>query len=103
MAGALAASRQRLAAFAAAPHRHRQHAARALLVYHMLEHRSRPRQTLADWVAMTPVFLQAMRCAAGTDQALEGAQALLDQMVTDGLLRQSGDGDATVVELAEAA
>ena len=35
---------QRLAAFIAAPQKHRAHAARSLVVYHMLEHRRRPRQ-----------------------------------------------------------
>jgi glyoxylase-like metal-dependent hydrolase (beta-lactamase superfamily II) len=102
VAGALAASRQRLQAFAAAPHRHRQHAARALLVYHLLEHRRRPRQALVDWMAGTPIFLQAMQCAAGSPQALQGAQAVVDRLLADGVVRQQGDGDAAWVEMTDA-
>ena len=87
VAAALAASRQRLAAFAAAPVRHRQHAARALVSYHMLEHRQRPRQDLMAWIARTPVFLQALQCEGDPPLAQARAAEVLDRLLADGVLR----------------
>ncbi len=91
VAAALSASRQRLAAFAAAPHKHRQHAARALLSYHMLEFRQRPRQALIDWMARTAVFKQALDCADDPLLAQDRATETLDRLLADGVLRQQGD------------
>ena len=88
VAAALAASRQRLAAFAKAPLKHRQHAARALVSYHMLEFRARPREALVGWIAATPVFGQALQCAH--DPLLANALAVetLDRLLADGVLRE---------------
>lgn len=91
VAAAIAASRQRLDAFAAAPLRHRQHAARALVVYHLLEHRSRPRQALIDWIATTPIFLKALQCADDPPRARALAQATLARLLADGVLAARGD------------
>ncbi len=91
VAAALAASRQRLAAFAAAPHKHRQHAARALVSYHMLEFRERPRQALIDWITCTTIFKQALQCADDPALARACATETLDRLLSDGVLRQQGD------------
>jgi glyoxylase-like metal-dependent hydrolase (beta-lactamase superfamily II) len=93
VAAALAASRQRLAAFQAAPQKHRAHAARALVVYHMLEHRSRPRQALVDWVATTPIFLKALQCVGDAAKAQQAAEATVARLLSDGVLvQQLADG-----------
>ena len=86
VAAALAASRQRLRAFAAAPMKHRQHATRALVVYHLLEHRVRPRDALVHWIATTPVFVRALQCADDPPRARALAQATIDRLLTDGVL-----------------
>ncbi len=86
VAAALAASRQRLAAFVAAPHKHRAHAARALVAYHMLEHRRRPRQALVDWIASTPIFLQALQCAGDASKARQAAETTVARLLADGVL-----------------
>jgi glyoxylase-like metal-dependent hydrolase (beta-lactamase superfamily II) len=91
VAAAIAASRQRLLAFAAAPLKHRQHAARALVSYHMLEHRSRPRTALIAWIARTPIFRKALQCEADPDLALLLATATADRLVADGVLVLDGE------------
>ena len=100
VAAALAASRQRLAAFVAAPHKHRGHAARALVVYHMLEHRSRPQQALVDWIASTPILVQALQCAGDADAARQAAAATVDRLLADGVLQQHGSPQAPQVRMA---
>ena len=91
VAQALAASRQRLDAFAAAPIKHRQHAARALVSFHMLEHRARPHSALVDWIVNTPIFRRALQCE--NDEVLAHSLALqtLDRLVHDGVLARQGD------------
>ena len=86
VAAAIAASRQRLAAFAAAPIKHRQHAARALVSYHMLEFRQRPRPALIDWIANTTVFGQALQCGHDPLLARLRATETLDRLIADGVL-----------------
>jgi len=100
VASALRASRQRLAAFAAAPDKHRQHALRALVGYHMLEHRRRPRAALEDWIVATPIFRQAQ--PAGSDEAAARARAreTVDRLLADGVLVAEGAGGALVAMAA---
>lgn len=100
VAAALAASRQRLAAFMAAPQKHRAHAARALLVYHMLEHRRRPRQALVDWVASTPIFLKALQCVGDPVKAQQAAEATVARLLVDGVLLPLREGGVDLVQMA---
>jgi glyoxylase-like metal-dependent hydrolase (beta-lactamase superfamily II) len=58
---ALRRSRDRLELFAAQPDRHREHAARALAMFHMLEVRSTSREALEAWMVGTPIFGRALR------------------------------------------
>jgi glyoxylase-like metal-dependent hydrolase (beta-lactamase superfamily II) len=88
VATALAASRRRLASFEAQPERHARHAARALVMFHMMEHRARDEARLLDWLQHTPIFLTLARRLAGPAGPVVWAQALLAQMVDDGLLVQ---------------
>jgi glyoxylase-like metal-dependent hydrolase (beta-lactamase superfamily II) len=92
VAAALTASRERVAAFERNPERHAQHAARALLMFHLLEIRSAPAQELAEWMLGTPIY----RCAAqraGLDEAAAIRQAAdhVRKLVDDGVLLQDGD------------
>ncbi len=90
VAAALAASRQRLHAFAKAPLKHRQHAARALASYHMLEHRTRAEADLIAWMLATPIFGRALQCAHDPVLARARAGETVDRLVTDGVLRRRG-------------
>ncbi len=91
VASALTASRQRLQAFVAAPIKHRQHAARALVSYHMLEHRAKPRAALVSWIASTPVIAQALACEGDADLAQALANQTVDRLLADGVLRADGE------------
>ena len=94
VAAALAASRQRLVAFAAAPMKHRQHATRALVVFHLLEYRSRPRDALLHWIATTPIFIKAWQCADNPARARALAEATVDRLLADGVVVARGDAVA---------
>jgi glyoxylase-like metal-dependent hydrolase (beta-lactamase superfamily II) len=100
VAAALAASRQRLAAFQAAPLKHRAHAARSLVVYHMLEHRRRPRQALVDWIASTPIFLKALQCVGDPARARTAAEATVARLLADGVLTASAADGIDQVQMA---
>ena len=91
VAAALDASRQRLRAFAAAPAKHRQHAARALVSYHMLEHRERPRAALIAWIVATPIFCRALQCQHDPVLARALASQTVDRLLADGVLLARGD------------
>ena len=90
VAAALDASRQRLRGFAAAPVKHRQHAARALVSFHMLEHRRRPRADLVAWIARTTIFRQALQCEHDPAAAGLLADATVDRLLADGVLLADG-------------
>ena len=64
VAQAISRSRGRLDTYAAQPQRHREHAARALAMFHMLETRSLGREQLEAWMVRTPIFRRAL----GADQ-----------------------------------
>lgn len=89
IAAALKSSRRRIDAFAAAPLRHRRHSARALLMYHLLEHRVREREHLLRWVATTPIFRQALQCEDDDAMAYAMAVEIVDSLVGDRLLLAS--------------
>jgi len=86
VAGALAASRRRLDTFEREPERHVRHAARALLMFHLMAHERRERASLEAWLQRTPIF---MRMAAGLAPAggpMAWGAALIDSLIDDGLL-----------------
>ena len=60
VAQAISRSRGRLDTYTAQPHRHREHAARALAMFHMLETRTLSRQQLEAWMVRTPIFRRAL-------------------------------------------
>jgi glyoxylase-like metal-dependent hydrolase (beta-lactamase superfamily II) len=86
VAGALAASRRRLDGFEAQPERHTRHAARALVMFHMMEHRERAHDALQDWLLRTPIFMTMARQLAGADGPAAWAAGLLSALVDDGWL-----------------
>lgn len=87
---ALAASRRRLDAFEKDPLRHAQHAARALVMFHMLEQQQRDRAGLEAWLLDTPIFIRSAalvaRLGKGPTDAPRWAKELVERLVGDGLL-----------------
>ena len=92
VAAALHGSRQRLAAFEREPVKHFSYALRALAMFHMLEHRRRPRPELRAWMASAPV-LEGGRRALGLDRehTLRLIDGCLERLQADGQLALEGD------------
>lgn len=89
---ALAASRSRLDAFERHPDRHLQHAARALVMYHLLEVRRSGIDALVRWMCSTPVFVDASRQAGLDDDARAGwAREVVEGLVRQGVVIADGD------------
>jgi glyoxylase-like metal-dependent hydrolase (beta-lactamase superfamily II) len=84
---ALASSRDRVAAFERQPERHAQHAARALLMFHLLEVREGDFDGLVAWMCRTPIY-RAVATRAGMDDARAAAWAAAQvrRLVDDGVL-----------------
>ena len=96
VAQALAASRERVAAFERQPERHAQHAARALLMFHLLEVRDAGVDDLVTWMCRTPIYRVVVR-RAGLDEvgARAWAAGHVRRLVDDGVLLEH-DGRVAV-------
>jgi glyoxylase-like metal-dependent hydrolase (beta-lactamase superfamily II) len=81
VAAALKASRERLHAFSRDPERHRRHAIRALVMFHVLEAGECEERALVEWLARTPIH-------GGLDNST--AAELVDSLLQDGALRSAG-------------
>ena len=92
VAQALAASRDRVAAFERHPERHAQHAARALLMFHLLEVRQAGFDELVAWMRQTPIYRTVVH-RAGLDEAGATGWAVshVRRLVDDGVLLQRDD------------
>ena len=92
VAQALAASRERVAAFERRPERHAHHAARALLMFHLLEVRQAAFDELVAWMRQTPIYRTVAR-RAGLDEAgaADWAVSHVRRLVDDGVLLQHDD------------
>ena len=88
----MAASRERVSAFERHPERHAQHAARALLMFHLLEVRQAGFDELVDWMRLAPIYRTVAR-RAGLDDAgaTEWAASHVRRLIDDGVLVQHGD------------
>jgi glyoxylase-like metal-dependent hydrolase (beta-lactamase superfamily II) len=88
---ALASSRQRLDAFERQPERHLQHAAKALVVYYLLEVRRISCADLVQWMLDTPVFRDvAARARLDAAAARQWAGDIVDGLVAQGVLHADG-------------
>jgi glyoxylase-like metal-dependent hydrolase (beta-lactamase superfamily II) len=89
---ALASSRERVAAFERQPERHAQHAARALLMFHLLDVREARLEDLIAWMRRTPIYRTVTR-RAGLDDAGADAWAAghVRRLVDEGALIQYAD------------
>ncbi len=91
VAAALASSRARVDTFERHPERHAQHAARALLMFHLLDIRSAGYADLVDWMCRTPIY-RTVAQRAGLDDAGASAWAAdhVRRLVDEGVLVQHG-------------
>ena len=98
---ALAASRERVTVFERHPERHAQHAARALLMFHLLEVRQAAAAELVAWMQRVPVYRLLAR-RAGLDDAGTRAWAMahIRRLVDDGMLIEQ-DGQVAVLPQAQ--
>ena len=92
VAQALASSRGRVDAFERHPERHAHHAARALLMFHLLEVREAGVEELVTWMRRTPIYRTVVR-RAGLDEAgaAEWAASHVRRLVDDGVLLEHDD------------
>lgn len=97
---ALMEARSRLAYFRSEPIRHALHAAKALVMYHLLEWRERSWEALGTWLETTPVQ-QRLRALAGSSNESMDAQAwargLVESLCKSGQLQ----ADAQTVRLKQ--
>jgi glyoxylase-like metal-dependent hydrolase (beta-lactamase superfamily II) len=84
---ALASSHARVSAFEREPGRHAQHAARALLMFHLLEVREAGVEELVAWMRQTPIY-RVMMQRTGLDEAASArwAASHVQRLVDDGVL-----------------
>ena len=89
VAEALTGSRSRLSAYEADPRRHTRHAARALLMFHLMELGAVDATELQRWIVQTPLFV-AMARQLGANDLSRWALDLIEGLVGDGLVRRVG-------------
>jgi len=88
VAGAIEASRQRLAKFMQAPEAHAKYAARSLLMFHVLQNRQQEESLLRQHLLDTRVFLDiAAKLQISTSRL---AEETIDRLLADGLLVRQG-------------
>lgn len=91
--GALARARSRLAAFVSDPRRHARHAAKVLLIFHLMEVGGESLDQLCDWAERTRLFqsvwAQAGRAESPTPQAW--VRSLTLELLQGGAARQVGE------------
>ena len=83
---ALASSRRRLHAFQHEPQRHVRHAARALLMFHMMEHQMRSRSELESWLVQTEIFMAMAKLSGRESLGRTWGIELIESLIDDGLL-----------------
>ena len=94
VADALAISRSRLRKLQSQPQAHTRHALRVLMVFHLLEHRSRSVQAICRWLATSPMARRpgVQRHLPMEPEAM--AHTILLSLLDDGVVVRRGDGVA---------
>ncbi|MCX2862861.1 MBL fold metallo-hydrolase [Paucibacter sp. PLA-PC-4] len=85
---ALGEARSRLAFFRQRPDRHARHAAKALIMFHLLEASSQAPGLLLDWLMVTPIHRKLWQ-GYFKSQSLQGwSIELIDELLKSGVVRQ---------------
>ena len=92
VSAALAASRERLEVFERKPERHVLHAARALLMFHLMEVEQISEATLLQWLAQTPLFRTMAQHAGHVGPAAQAqwSTSLLAGLLDSGHVQRQG-------------
>ncbi|MDI4634894.1 MBL fold metallo-hydrolase [Pelomonas sp. V22] len=88
---ALAEARSRLAFFRLHPDRHARHAAKALLMFHMLERGESSRADLLSWLERTPIHAVMWRQYFGAKSLQTWTEELLQELVRAAALQLDGE------------
>jgi glyoxylase-like metal-dependent hydrolase (beta-lactamase superfamily II) len=93
LAGALARSRSRLAAFRRDPVRHARHAVKVMIKYHVMEEQRVARDALLRWAAATPFLLSAWQRFGAAHDASPAAwcAGFVDELIDAGVLGRDGE------------
>jgi glyoxylase-like metal-dependent hydrolase (beta-lactamase superfamily II) len=81
-------SRERIYAYERHPEKHRNYSGRALVMFHMLEHRRRRRTQLVAWACSTRSLKQI---APSTQNHVEWLDDLVDHLIFTGALKEYGE------------
>jgi len=89
---ALQRARSLLARYQSTPTSHHLHAARALLMFHLMDIRSSSHEEAIEWLSTTPVFLDIWERCDRPFSTLDGfANTVIQQLLGSGALRQDGE------------
>lgn len=91
VAGALAEARSRLAFFRQNPDRHARHAAKALLMFHMLELGVNSRSDLMNWLEQAPIHVAMWQQYFGAKSQRTWTEELLQELARAGALQLDGE------------
>lgn len=91
VAGALQRSRQKLAAFAQAPHKHARHGAKVLLKFKLLEFGRVARTDFVRWAQSVPYMQSLHRLWAPEQDWHEWLEQMLAELVRSGALQDDGE------------
>ncbi|WP_077033467.1 MBL fold metallo-hydrolase [Pelomonas sp. KK5] len=90
MGRALGEARSRLAFFRRHPERHTRHAAKALLMFHLLEVGRCSRQALDDWLERVPIHGKMWRRHFSDQELPAWTEGLVQELAQSGTLRVEG-------------
>lgn len=90
---ALSKARARLCYFQQYPERHALHAAKALIMFHMMAKQEQSRAALLEWLHQTPVHRQLHQRFFDTLELSVWSSNLIAELVTASKLHQTADGD----------
>lgn len=90
-AAALAEARSRLSFFRQHPDRHARHAAKALLMFHLLEMGSTNRAALLSWLFATPIHVRMWRRYFDTESLQAWTEGLILDLQKAGVIRLEGE------------
>ena len=88
---ALEEARSRLQFFRRYPERHARHAAKALIMFHLLEVRERSRQSLHDWLAASPIYERMRARFYAATPLAQWSEELLHELAASGAIKLVAD------------
>lgn len=88
---ALREARSRLGFFRSYPERHARHAARALIMFRMLDVRSCAEDALMQWLASTPIHASVWRRFFDQQSMMRWSQSLIEDLLSGGGLKRDGE------------